>query len=71
MDELSRSWRGVSEAANVQRTILHYRDGKIDIDLYFPLSCYLGAQELDDLRSRLQDRLGQKRHFRELNIYFG
>jgi len=71
MDELGRIWSGVPEATDIHRTILHYRDGKIDIDLYFPLSCYAGVQELDDLRSRLQDRLGQKRHFRELNIYFG
>lgn len=71
LNELSRSWSGVPEAANIQRTILHYQDGKIDIDIYFPLSCYAGTQNLDDLHSRLQDRLKEKSEFRELNIFFG
>ncbi len=71
MEELERSWSDLSEAGDIERTILHYRDGKIDIDLYFPLSCYHGAQELEGLRSRLQDKLEQKNQFRDLNIFFG
>ena len=71
LEKLDRSWRSIPRAANIKRTILHYRDGKIDIDLYFPLSCYDGERDLDDLRSQLQARLKESSEFRELNIFFG
>ncbi len=71
MDELNRRWSDFPEVTDIERTILHYQDGKIDIDLYFPLSCYTGTQELDAFRSRLRERLKDKNEFRDLNIFFG
>lgn len=71
MEELNHSWIGITKAENIQRTILHYRNGKIDIDLYFPLSCYTGERDVDSLRSQLEDRLRENSVFRDLNIFFG
>ncbi len=71
LDKLNRSWQTIPRAANIKRTILHYLDGKIDIDLYFPLSCYDGERDLDDLRAQLQEPLKEWSEVRELNIFFG
>jgi cation diffusion facilitator family transporter len=71
LNDLERFWSDCPEVAGIERTILHYRDGRIDIDLFFPLSCYHGAQELGELRARLKERLKERGEFRELKIYFG
>ncbi len=71
MDELHRSWSAIPQPGAIQRTILHYQDGKIDIDLYYQLSCYTGEQDAEDLRSRLQGRLSENSVFGELNIFYG
>ncbi len=71
MEKLTRRWSSIPEATEIQRTILHYQDGKIDIDLYFPLSCYAGEEMLSELRSALQEGLKGEEDFRDLKIYFG
>ncbi len=70
-EKLDRCWSAIPEAQEIQQTILHYQDGKIDIDLYFPLNCYEGKEELHDLRSRLHEQLKGEKEFRNLKIYFG
>lgn len=71
MEKLARCWSSIPEVEEVQQTILHYQDGKIDIDLYLPLSRYEGKGRLDDLRSRLEHSLTGESDFRELKIFFG
>lgn len=71
IEKLNHCWSSISEAQKIERTILHYQEGKIDIDLYFPLSSFGGEEELDRLRSRLQDRLNGEPDFRKLKIFFG
>ncbi len=71
LSKLNHSWQAIPRATNIKRTILHYIDGKIDIDLYFPLSCYDGERDLDDLRAQLQESLQDSGEFRKLNIFFG
>ncbi len=71
MDKLHECWSAIPEAQEIQRTILHYQDGKIDIDLYFPLSCYGGEKELNELRARLEDQLAGETDFRKLKLFFG
>ncbi|MEJ2529854.1 MAG: cation transporter, partial [Gammaproteobacteria bacterium] len=69
--KLNHSWQAIPQATNIKRTILHYIDGKIDIDLYFPLSCYDGEKELDELRAQLQEPLEGCSELGKLNIFFG
>jgi len=71
IEKLSQCWSKIPEAQEVERTILHYQEGKIDIDLFFPLSSFRGEDELDQLRSRLQGQLNGEADFRELKIFFG
>jgi cation diffusion facilitator family transporter len=66
LEILESCWSGIPEAEKITQTILHYQEGSIDIDLYFPLSCYGGESELHLLRSRLLDGLKEEKDFREL-----
>jgi hypothetical protein len=70
LERLNNCWNAVPEREDIQRTILHYQEGKIDIDLYLPLSCYGGENELINLKTRLQDGLKQESDFRDLRIFF-
>ncbi len=69
--KLNHCWESIPEAKEIQQIILHYRDGKIDIDLYLPLSSYGGEGELSALYSRLLDPLNEEKDFRELKVFFG
>jgi cation diffusion facilitator family transporter len=71
LEKLSSCWSSIPETSEVTQTILHYREGKIDIDLYFPLSCYGGDSDLQELRAGLLDSLEGEDDFRELKIFFG
>ncbi len=71
LDKLRRCWSNIPEAKQIQRTILHYQDGKIDMDLYFPLNCYEGEEQLAVLRANLVDGLRGENDFRGIKVYFG
>jgi cation diffusion facilitator family transporter len=71
LEKLNHCWRSVPEAEKIEQTILHYQEGKIDIDLYLSLSCYEGEKALENLRTRLLDQLIDEDDFRSLKIYFG
>ncbi len=71
LETLNSCWASIPEVEEVTQTILHYREGKIDIDLYMPLSSYGGESGLSELRARLLDSLKGKNDFRELKIFFG
>jgi hypothetical protein len=71
LERLNRCWSGVTQTEEITQTILHYREGKIDIDLYFPLSRYGGDRELQLLRAALLDGIEGEGDFRELKIFFG
>lgn len=71
LEKLSVCWSSIPESKEITQTILHYREGKIDIDLYFPLSCYGGESSLSELRARLLESLKGENDFRELKIFFG
>jgi divalent metal cation (Fe/Co/Zn/Cd) transporter len=71
LKKLSLCWGSVPEAGKIDQTILHYQEGKIDIDLYLPLSCYQGEESLKQLRSRFKEQLEGENDFRNLKIFFG
>ncbi len=70
LEKLRGCWSSIPEAQKIDQTILHYQEGKIDIDLYLPLSCYVGESGLEDLRNRLQEQLNEESDFRGLKIFF-
>lgn len=72
LTRLKRLWQGVPEAASCRRTVLHYLNGRIDAELYFPLEVCAGAcSRAEDIRDRLQSALAADAIFNRVFVYFG
>jgi cation diffusion facilitator family transporter len=69
---LGRLFVGISEASRRQRTVLHYLNGKIDIEAYFPLDVCSGERsKAANLRERLQTAIEKDPVFNQIFVYFG
>ncbi|PLY16952.1 MAG: cation transporter [Sedimenticola sp.] len=68
---LDQLWQHVPEAGSRTRVLFHYLDGKIDVDVYFPLETCSGVEQAKALRQTLQAALDPVVEFGALEIYFG
>lgn len=68
---LGRLWQGVSEVTECRRVILHYLNGRIDVELYFPLGVCAGeGSRAEDIRERLGSALAADPVFNQVFVYF-
>ncbi|NKN32637.1 cation diffusion facilitator family transporter [Marichromatium bheemlicum] len=69
---LASAWSAIPEATARQRVLLHYLDGAIEVEVYFPLVAGLrqGADP-ERLRRRLTEALADDPLFRRVRIFFG
>lgn len=68
---LKDSWQDLPGLEKPQRILLHYLAGRINVDLYFPLSCFQGEQEARRLESQLKERARPLKEFGQLKVYYG
>ncbi|GAB0147865.1 cation diffusion facilitator family transporter [Marichromatium sp. PS1] len=69
---LASAWSAIPEANERQRVLLHYLDGAIDIEVYFPLAaCLRQGADAERLRTRLAEALADDPVFRGVRIFFG
>lgn len=68
---LSECWREIPGVGQRERMLLHYLDGKIDIELFFPLHAYQGKREAKELGALLQNSVNEQDCFRKVRIFFG
>lgn len=72
LTRLERLWEGVPEATSRRRTVLHYLNGRIDVEVYLPLEVCTGAcSRAEDIRDRLQSALVADPIFNQVLVYFG
>ncbi|WP_243448416.1 cation diffusion facilitator family transporter [Candidatus Thiosymbion oneisti] len=72
LTRLERLWEGVPEATSCRRTILHYLNGRIDVEVYFPLAVCAGeCSRAEAVRDRLQSALAADPVFNQVFVYFG
>lgn len=72
MVRLSRLWDGIPQAGLRHHTVLHYLNGKIDVEAYFPLDvCGGDAARARGLRERLQAAVHQDPEFNRVSVFFG
>jgi cation diffusion facilitator family transporter len=72
LSRLENAWAGVVAESERKRIVLHYLGGKIDIDVYFPLSRYPGdPAAARALRDHLRAALKDDPVFGEVSVYFG
>jgi cation diffusion facilitator family transporter len=72
LERLDALWAGIPEIASRKRVLLHYLNGKIEVDVFFPLqtACSDGANP-EGLRDRLRSLLAADPVFSRVNVYFG
>lgn len=69
---LEALWRDVPAAELRQRVVLHYLNGRIDVEVYFPLEACNGEREkARELGERLQRALSEDPAFHRVRPYFG
>ncbi len=68
---LDNCWRDILPLEKLQRLVLHYLDGRIDVDLYLPLAECGGEQVARELNEKLQQEIDHLGEFGRVRLYFG
>jgi cation diffusion facilitator family transporter len=69
---LDALWAEIPEAKHLKRVLLHYLNGRIEADVFLPLSDGHGPNaDPEGLRERLQRAAEHDPHFKQINVYFG
>ena len=69
--DLRAAWSEVACFGRARRVMLHYLSGRIDVEVFFPLDCYPGAEQARRLNTELQQALAPLPHFRGVQVYYG
>ncbi|MGB5737108.1 MAG: cation diffusion facilitator family transporter [Thiohalocapsa sp.] len=72
LERLDTRWAAIPEIASRKRVLLHYLNGSIEVDVFFPLQMARGdGAEPEGLRDRLRAALSGDPVFSRVNVYFG
>jgi cation diffusion facilitator family transporter len=67
LDEL---WRQVPQTRARERVVLHYLNGKIDVDVYFPLTACAAEEARGSMEAAMRELLDQHAEFGNLAVYY-
>jgi cation diffusion facilitator family transporter len=70
IERLGRCFREIPEAAAIQRTTLHYVNGRLDIELLLPLSAAPTPEAARALAVRFRQALSGEKDIRKIDIFF-
>ena len=68
---LDRHWSHIACYEDKRRVVLHYLSGRIDVDLFLPIKCYVSADEANLLKHAFQKALEKSEIFRYVHIWYG
>jgi cation diffusion facilitator family transporter len=69
---LAQLWHGEIAGRQPERTVLHYLNGRIDVEVYFPLEmCGGDARRAERFVSRLRSAARADPAFNHVSVYFG
>jgi hypothetical protein len=71
IERLDQLWAQIPEALMRKRLLLHYLEGAITVDIFFPLRIYRDEPTARQLRERLQGALQADPRLADVRIYFG
>lgn len=70
MNKLQECWTGMPMARKIERVVLHYLDGKLDVELCFPAEALQGGQVAREELEALCQAACQVDEVREVTTYF-
>lgn len=68
---LDERWSAIPDALTRKRVLLHYLNGTISIEVFFPLRAYSGESAAIQLRDRLAGALAEDSRFADVRVFFG
>jgi cation diffusion facilitator family transporter len=68
---LDKHWKEIACYASRQRVIMHYLSGRIDVDLYLPMSCFDSHEHARELQMVFQKAIDSSDIFRRVQLWFG
>ncbi|MCU7795508.1 MAG: cation diffusion facilitator family transporter [Candidatus Thiodiazotropha sp. (ex Myrtea spinifera)] len=68
---LESHWSQLACYSKRHRMVLHYLSGRIDVDLFLPISCYASGEGADEVKREFQQALEGSEVFRHVRIWFG
>jgi len=71
LKEIELAWAHLKCLGREERILLHYLAGRIDLEIFFPLSCYEGEVQSRKLRQSMAEALQQWPYYGEIRLYFG
>ncbi|MCF6354938.1 MAG: cation diffusion facilitator family transporter [Candidatus Polarisedimenticolaceae bacterium] len=71
MAMLDQCWQDIPAVASRDRIVLHYLDGKIEVELFFPREQLVQLGDIERLESALQQALSNNDNFGKVRVYFG
>ena len=71
IERLDQLWTHIPEAMTRKRVLLHYLEGAITVDLFFPLRTFIDEPAARRLRDQLHEALTEDPRFADVRIYFG
>lgn len=69
--ELRAAWHELDCLNQHRRILLHYLAGRIDVEVFFPLSCYRDAPTAASLKAALNQSATALGHYRRVEVYYG
>lgn len=71
LERLDQYWKPIPEALTRKRVLLHYLDGAITIDLFFPLRTFIDDTAARELQHRLRTAIQDDPDIADVRLYFG
>ncbi len=71
LETLQQAWKTLACLGREERILLHYLGGKIDLDVFFPLHCYVSVENAEQLQQKMAEALNEYPEFGKLRLYFG
>lgn len=69
--ELQAAWRDLDCLDQHRRILLHYLSGRIDVEVFFPLSCYRDAASAAKLKAALNETTAALGNYGKVEVYYG
>ena len=70
LEHLHHSWKDIPETQHIISTTLHYLNGKIEVEVGFPLSVLDSLDAAEDLKNRLHKASAEIADIRKIQIHY-
>ncbi len=71
LGRLDQRWQEIPEALTRKRVLLHYLEGAITVDVFFPLRTFVDAAAARQLQQRLRAAIQDDPEIADVRLYFG